>query len=117
PRQTLTLRANGQLGRAMDYRNVVVAWRNGAPVRLGEIARVVDNVENTRVAAFYNEERTIGIGIMRQPDANIVDVIDAIQAMLPSMRAQIPPAVGVEITTNASTPIRAAGLDVQEKML
>ena len=117
PRQNLTLEATGQLEHAADYRNVVVAWRNGAPVKLGEIARIADSVEDNKSAAFYNDERYIGVAISRQPDANMVEVVDSVLAMLPSLRAQIPPAIHVAARGDRSIPIREAVFDVQHTLV
>ena len=72
-------------GSAADYRNVVVAYRNGAPVKLNEVARVIDSVENDRVASWFNDERAIVLAIQRQPDANTVEVVDLVQGPLPEL--------------------------------
>src|SRR5919109_422992 len=93
PRQAVILQASGQLERAADYRSVVVAWRNGAPVKLNEIARVIDSVENDKIASWFNGQRSIVLGIQRQPDANTVAVVDAIREKMPSLRAQIPASI------------------------
>jgi HAE1 family hydrophobic/amphiphilic exporter-1 len=118
PRQNLTLEATGQLERAADYRNVVVAWRNNAPVKLGEIARIVDGVESTRNGAWdHKDQPYVGIAISRQPDANVVEIAAAVRAMLPSLRAQVPPTIDIKLRTDQSIPIREAVWDVQETLL
>ena len=118
PRQNVTLEATGQLERAVDYRSLVVAWRNAAPVKLGEIARIVDSVENTRTGAWdHHDERYVGMTIFRQPDANMVEIADAVRAMLPSLRAQIPPSINIKLRVDQSIPIREAVWDVQETLL
>ncbi len=117
PRQSVILQASGQLEKAADYRSVVVAWRNGAPVKLYEIARVIDSVENDKVASWFNGERSIVLAIQRQPDANTVEVVDAIRAKLPVLRAQIPPAIQLETLMDRSISVRQAVFDVQETLL
>ncbi len=117
PRQSVTLQASGQLERAADYRSVVVAWRNGAPVKLYEIARVIDSVENDKVASWFNGERSIVLAIQRQPDANTVEVVDAIRNKLPALRAQVPPAIQLETLMDRSISVRQAVFDVQETLL
>ena len=77
--------------KAADYSEVVVAYRNGAPVKLNEIARVIDSVENDKIASWFNDERAIVLAIQRQPDANTVAVVDLVRSKLPQLRAQVPP--------------------------
>jgi HAE1 family hydrophobic/amphiphilic exporter-1 len=113
PRQNITLQAPGQLEKAIEYRDVVVAWRNGAPIRLNEIARVVDSVENDKVASWFNGERSIVLAIQRQPDANTVGVIDLIREKLPALRAQVPASISIETLMDRSISIRQAVKDVQ----
>ena len=86
-KQTVTLLATGAIEHAADYRDVVVAYRNGAPVKLNQIARVIDSVENDKVATWFNDARAIVLAIQRQPDANTVEVVDLVRAKLPAMRA------------------------------
>ena len=117
PQQNVTLKASGQLEKAADYRSVVVAWRNGAPVKLDEIARVIDSVENDKVASWFNGERSIVLAIQRQPDANTVQVVDSIRAKLPSLRAQVPPSIRLETLMDRSISVRQAVFDVQETLL
>jgi hydrophobic/amphiphilic exporter-1 (mainly G- bacteria), HAE1 family len=117
PQQSVILQASGQLEKAADYRSVVVAWRNGAPVKLEEIARVVDSVENNKVASWFNGHRSIVLAIQRQPDANTVEVVDAIKAKLPALRAQVPPSIQLEFLMDRSISVRQAVFDVQETLL
>ena len=87
----MALQASGQMDKAMDYRQIVVAWRNGSPVKLDEVARIYDSVENDKIASWLNGDRSIVLGIQKQPDANTVAVVDPILAKLPVLRAQIRP--------------------------
>jgi HAE1 family hydrophobic/amphiphilic exporter-1 len=116
PKQNVTLQATGQIERAADYRSVVVAWRNGVPVKLDEIARVIDSVENDKIASWFNQERSIVLAIQRQPDANTVEVVDAIKAKLPSLRTQIPQSIKLEMLMDRSISVRQAVIDVQETL-
>ena len=86
PKQSVTLTATSAIEHAADYRDVVVAYRNGAPIKLNEIARVIDSVENDKVATWYNDARAVVLAIQRQPDANTVEVVDLVRAKLPAMR-------------------------------
>jgi hydrophobic/amphiphilic exporter-1 (mainly G- bacteria), HAE1 family len=117
PKQNITLQASGQLEKAAEYRSVVVAWRNGTPIKLDEIARVIDSVENDKVASWYNGKRSIVLGIQRQPDANTVAVVDAIKERLPALRAQIPSSIQLETLMDRSIGVRQAVFDVQESLL
>src|SRR3954449_2275900 len=106
PQQSVTLQATAAIEKAADYRHVVVAWRNGTPVKLEEIARVVDSVENDKIASWFNGDRAIVLAIQRQPDANTVEVVDQVRAKLPSFRAQIPASVQMQVQMDRSTLIR-----------
>ncbi|MCX7315192.1 MAG: efflux RND transporter permease subunit [Alphaproteobacteria bacterium] len=116
PDRNVTLLASGAMRRAADYRTVVAAWRNGAPVRLSEIADIVDSVENDKVASWFNDARAVVLAIQRQPDANTVDVVDSVKARLPQFRAQIPPSINMETLLDRSISIRLAVADVQETL-
>ena len=85
--QRYTIEANDQLLKAIDYRDLVLAWRNGAPVRLGDVATVTDSVINNRLAGWYGTERGVVLYVYKQPDANVVETVDAVKAMLPEIRA------------------------------
>ncbi len=114
--QSVTLLATGAMTKAADYRDVIVAYRNGAPIKLNEVARVIDSVENDRVASWYDDSRAIVLAIQRQPDANTVEVVDLVRAKLPAMRAQIPAAIEMAPLFDRSISIRAAVHDVQETL-
>jgi HAE1 family hydrophobic/amphiphilic exporter-1 len=114
--RNVTLLATGAMRHASDYRDVVVAYRNGAPIKLNQIARVIDSVENDQIATWYNDSRAIVLAIQRQPDANTVDVVDQVRAKLPLMRAQVPPAIQMAPLFDRSISIRAAVSNVQETL-
>src|SRR5450755_1074720 len=113
PKQSVTLTATSAIEHAADYRDVVVAYRNGAPIKLNEIARVIDSVENDKVATWFNDARAIVLAIQRQPDANTVEVVDLVREKLPTMRAQIPPSIQMAPLFDRSLSIRDAVSDVQ----
>src|SRR5437016_4565897 len=93
PKQNVTLLATAAMRHAEEYKDVVVAWRNGAPVKLQEIARVINGVQDDKVANWYNEVRSITLTVQRQPGANTVEVVDLLRERLPTYRAQVPAAV------------------------
>jgi HAE1 family hydrophobic/amphiphilic exporter-1 len=95
----------------------VVAWRNGSPVKLDEVARIYDSVENDKVATWFNGTRSIVLAIQKQPDANTVAVVDAVRAKLPSLRAQIPPSITMDVTLDRSVSVRESVADVEETLL
>jgi len=111
--KTATLQAPGQLSDAAQYQSLIVAYRNGNPVRLGDIATVVNGVENDKTASWFNGERSIVLAIQRQPDANTVAVIDSIKAMLPQIQNEIPPSVRLETLVDRSISINASVADVK----
>ncbi|HEY7231548.1 MAG TPA: multidrug efflux RND transporter permease subunit [Pseudolabrys sp.] len=115
-KQAVTLVATGAMEKAAAYRDVVVAYRNGAPIKLNEVARVIDSVENDKVASWYNDSRAIVLAIQRQPDANTVEVVDMVRAKLPQLRAQVPPAIQMTPLFDRSLSIRAAVWNVQETL-
>ncbi len=112
----VTLLASSALRQASDYRNVVAAWRNGASIKLDEIAHVIDSVENDKIASWFNNDRAVVLAIQRQPDANTVDVVDLVLAKLPQFRAQVPPSIRMEPLLDRSISIRQAVADVQETL-
>ena len=113
PKQAFTVQANGQLFKAADYRPLIVAYRNGQPVRLGDLGRVIDSVQNDKVAARFNTTRAIILAVQRQPGENTVEVVDNIRALLPTLRAQLPASVNFEILYDRSQSIRESVHDVQ----
>jgi HAE1 family hydrophobic/amphiphilic exporter-1 len=117
PKQDVALQASGQMEKAADYRHVIVAWRNGSPVRLDEIAHVYDSVENDKTATWFNGVRSIVLAIYKQPGANTVAVVDGVLAKLPMLRAQIPPSVTIDVTMDRSVSIRQSVSDVEETLL
>ena len=112
-KQNVTLVATGAMRRADEYKRVVVAYRNGAPVMLSDVARVVDAVENDKVASWFNDDRAIVLGVQKQPGANTVAVVDAIRARMPGFQAQVPPAIKLEVLNDRSISIRESVHDVQ----
>ena len=116
PKQSVTLTATGAIEHAADYRDVVVAYRKGAPVKLNQIARVIDSVENDKIATWFNDARAIVLAIQRQPDANTVQVVDMVRDILPNLRVQVPPSVQMQPLFDRSISIRAAVTDVQETL-
>ncbi len=116
PKQSVTLTATSAIEHASDYRDVVVAYRNGAPVKLNQVARVIDSVENNKIATWFNDARAIVLAIQRQPDANTVQVVDMVREKLPQMRAQVPPSIQMQPLFDRSISIRAAVVDVQETL-
>ncbi|HXZ00698.1 MAG TPA: efflux RND transporter permease subunit [Stellaceae bacterium] len=113
PHQGFTIQSTGTLPHAADFRPVIVAYRNGAPVRLGDVASVIDSVENTKIAGWYNGRRCVVLAVLRQPDANTVSVVDSVKALLPVFRQQIPPSVRLEVMNDRSVSIRQSVDDVQ----
>ena len=112
-RQLLSIRSDGQLMRAAPYNDIVVTYRNGAPVRLKDLANAKDSVQNDQVAAWYNGERAIVLAIQRQPGANTVETVDRIMATLPGFRATLPPSVKLDVLYDRSQSIRDSVHDVQ----
>src|SRR5262245_582480 len=113
PQKNVTLLATGAMRHAEEYKDVVVAYRNGNPVKLQEIARVIDSVQDDKVANWYNDERSITLAVQRQPGANTVEVVDQVRERLPVYRAQVPAAVNMEIQFDRSRSIRESVEDVQ----
>ncbi|RWO59199.1 efflux RND transporter permease subunit [Mesorhizobium sp.] len=116
-KQQLTITANTQLNNAAGFSNIIIATRNGRPVRLGEVTRVIDSVETTTTASWYDGTRAIIMAVQRQPDANTVDVVDRVKAMLPSFQDQMPAAASIQLLNDRSTSIREAVDDVQFTLL
>src|SRR2546427_1081892 len=115
--QAFIVQASGQLMKAADYRPLIVSYKQGRPVRLSEIGRVIDSVQNDKIASWYNNKRGIVLAIQRQPGVNTVEVVDKIMQMLPSFRSQIPAAVLLDILYDRSQSIRASVHDVQFTLL
>ena len=113
PAQASTINANDQLGTADQYRNLIVAYRNGGPVRLSDVATVVNGPENTKLGAWANTTPAIILSVQRQPGANIIQVVDRIQALLPQIMAGLPAAVEVNAMSDRTVTIRASVADVE----
>ena len=111
--QAYAINANDQLFSASDYNDIIIAYRNGAPVRLREVGRVVDSVENTRLAGWYGNKPAVILDIQRQPGANIIETVDRIKRILPQLLTAVPPSVQVTTLTDRTTTIRASVHDVQ----
>jgi HAE1 family hydrophobic/amphiphilic exporter-1 len=112
-KQAFTVQSSGQLNDAAAYRPVIVAWRNGSPVRLEQLGHVLDSVQNNRNWAWFNGSRGMILAIQRQPGTNTVEVVDNIKRVLPVFRREIPPAVKLEIAFDASRSIRGSIHDVE----
>ena len=116
-RQSFTIGANDQLMSSAEYAPIIVAYRNGAPVRLSDVATVIDSSENTRQAAWVNETQAVLLNVQRQPGANIISVVDSITKLLPQLKASLPQAVDVNVITDRTTTIRASVEDVQFELM
>ena len=117
PTRSSTVDANDQLISAEDYRNLVIAWKNGAAVRVADVAEVVDDAENIRLAAWAGTEPAVVVNVQRQPGANVIEVADRIKELLPKLRETLPPAVDIILLTDRTTTIRASVEDVQKELL
>ncbi|MGH8851865.1 MAG: efflux RND transporter permease subunit, partial [Casimicrobiaceae bacterium] len=113
PTRASTIDANDQLRSADEYRGMIIAYRNGSPVRLSDVADVVDGAENTRLGAWANEMPAVIVNIQRQPGANVIEVVDRIKQLLPQLQASLPAAVDVTMLTDRTVTIRASVHDVQ----
>jgi len=117
PRQSYTINANDQLFSSDQYRDVIVATKNGAPVRLADVANVIDGAENARQAAWMNLTPAVIVNIQRQPGANIISVADRIKKLLPRLQSSLPSSIKLSILTDRTQTIRASVNDVQFEML
>ncbi|MBZ5644458.1 MAG: multidrug efflux RND transporter permease subunit [Acidobacteriia bacterium] len=117
PRQAFTIWANDQLLTSDSYKPIVITYKNGAPVRIMDVANVVDSAENVKLAAWQNDRPAVIVNIQRQPGANIINVVDRIQNLLPQLKASLPSSVRVEILTDRTTTIRASVKDVQFELM
>jgi HAE1 family hydrophobic/amphiphilic exporter-1 len=115
--QSFVVQANGRLTSAKDYKPVVVAYRNGSPVRLYELANVFDGVENDKIAAWYNENRTVFVSVNRQPGSNIVELVDRVKELVPQLQSQLPASVTLTVRNDRSQPIRESVSDVKFTLL
>jgi HAE1 family hydrophobic/amphiphilic exporter-1 len=112
-KQAFTIQSSGQLANAAEYRRMIVTYRNGTPVRLEEVGRVLDAVENDKIRAWVGDHQTILLAVRRQPGTNTVEVVDSIRRLLPIFHAEIPPSVNLEVNFDNSSSIRASIQDVK----
>jgi len=115
--QAFIVQANGQLNVAADFRPMIVAYRNGKPIRLEQLGNVLDSVQNDKGAAWYNNKRAVLLAVQRQPGANTVQVVDDIKKLLPKFRAEIPAAVNLEVAIDRSLSIRKSVADVEHTLI
>ncbi len=115
--QAFTIGANDQLLSSKDYSPIIIAYRNGSPVRVSDVAGVIDSAENIRQAAWVNTTQAVILNIQRQPGANIISVVDKVEKLLPQLKASLPKAVSVQVLTDRTTTIRASVKDVQFELL
>jgi len=113
PSRSYTINANDQLKQASDYNQIVVAYKNGAPVFLRDVATVIDGAENSKLGGWMNTSPAIILNVQRQPGANVIQVVNSIQALLPELRASMPAAVEVKVLTDRTNTIRASVADVE----
>ncbi|HTX66521.1 MAG TPA: efflux RND transporter permease subunit [Opitutaceae bacterium] len=121
PHQAVTVVATGQLANVAAFRQIVVAYRNGAPVRLGELAQVIDSVQDRRVASWYYQgghgARAVVLAIQKQPGTNTVEVVDRVRALLPAIQKQLPESIALDILRDQSTAVRESVADVRFTLL
>ena len=115
--RAFTVQASGQLGKAADFRPVIVAYRNGAPIRLQELGQVIDSVQTDKLAAWYHGTRGVVLAIQRQPGTNTIQVVDSIKKLLPTFLAQMPAGIEMDILYDRSLSIRDSVADVQFTLL
>ncbi len=117
PTRSYTIDANDQLKSAAEYRAIVIAYKNGAPVRLSDVADIVDGAENNRLAAWKDTQPAIIMNIQRQPGANVIEVVDRVKQMLPALTEAMPAGVDVSVLTDRTVTVRASVHDVQFELL
>src|SRR5262249_7729322 len=115
--QAFTVQATGQLVNAAAFRPLIVAYRNGSPVRLEQLGQVIDSVQTDKVASWYNDERAVVLASQRQPATNTIEVVDSTKKILPAFRAQLPAAINLNILYDRSVSIRDSVNDVQFTLL
>src|SRR5947209_10790291 len=111
------IEAAGQLYDAAAFRPIIVTYRNGAPIRLGELGRVIDSVENDKVAAWFKDQRGIVLAIYRQPGTNTIEVVDAVKKLLPTFRAEVPTGISINVMYDRSNTIRESVADVRYSLI
>ncbi len=117
PEQAFVIGANDQLQTSAEYRPLIVAYRNGAPVHLSDVAEVIDDAENVRQAAWKNDTAAVIINIQRQPGANVIEVVDRVKRLLPQIERVLPPAVQISVLSDRTTTIRGSVEDVQFELV
>ncbi|MFZ4963314.1 MdtB/MuxB family multidrug efflux RND transporter permease subunit [Pseudomonas sp. Mn2068] len=117
PTRVSMLDANDQLRSPKEYAELILAYKNGAPLRLKDVAQIVDGAENERLAAWANENQAVLLNIQRQPGANVIEVVDRIKALLPSITDNLPAGIDVTVLTDRTQTIRASVTDVQHELL
>jgi multidrug efflux pump len=117
PSQSFQIGANDQITSSEDFKKIVLTYRNGAPIMLTDVANVIDGVENAELSAWMNKVPAVIVNIQRQPGANIINVVDSIKALLPKLRATIPPVIKVTVLTDRTTTVRASVADVEFELL
>lgn len=117
PTRSFTINANDQLVTADDYKRLIITYKNGAPVRLADVANVVDSAENTRLGAWSGKQPAIILNVQRQPGANVIKTVDAIKALLPDLQASLPAAMKLDVLSDRTTGIRASVEHVEMELL
>jgi multidrug efflux pump len=117
PTRNILMDANDQLRSVEEYRSLVLAWRDGAPLRLGDVATIVSAAEDRRLAAWSNELPAVLVNVQRQPGANVIEVVDRVRALLPQLSASLPAAVDLNVLTDRTLSIRASVRDVQHELI
>jgi multidrug efflux pump len=117
PTRAYTINSNDQLRSADEYKNIIVAYKNGAPVRLGDVAELVDDAENTKLGAWMNTTGALILNVQRQPGANVIGVVDSIKDLLPEIKAALPAGVEVTVLTDRTNTIRASVDDVEFELV
>jgi multidrug efflux pump len=117
PQRTYMLDANDQLRSPEAYRNLIVAYRDGAPLRLSDVAQVVDGAENRRLAAWADDVPAVLVNVQRQPGANVIEVVDRVQKLLPQLTASLPSTLNVAVISDRTGTIRASVSDVQHELI
>jgi HAE1 family hydrophobic/amphiphilic exporter-1 len=117
PQKAATLQADTQPTQASSYTPLIIAYRNGAPVRLSDVARVIDSVDTNKSGNWFNGRRSITVAVFRQADANTVEVVDKVRALIPTFRAELPGAVTIDVMNDRAAPVKAAVSDVQHTLL
>src|SRR3954469_4908044 len=116
PMRSYTINANDQIRNASDYRSLIVAYKNGSPVRLSDVGEVVEGAQNDKLGAWMNETQAIILNIQRQPGANVISVVNGIKELLPQLQATLPAAIDLNILTDRTTTIRASVRDVEYEL-